>query len=144
MRTEILMKEHTLCQHSTPFAMNGPTKLFQCFAIHLWRFDSPFLYGFHHKLSFLPPETAAISFLAANVSSFLVNVCASAAMTVLWFQNSQMKLRFHHLLRCDWETHRHLCCIALKQSKLKPFSAFCVHPWALSEAILRRTGDSPA
>jgi hypothetical protein len=27
----------------------------------------------------------------------LVNVCASTALTVLWFQHSQMKPRFHHL-----------------------------------------------
>jgi hypothetical protein len=31
-----------------------------------------------------------------------------------------------------------------KKSKPKPFSAFCVHPWAFSELILRKTCDSLA
>jgi hypothetical protein len=76
----------------------------------------------------------------------LENVCASTALTALWFQHSQITPRFHHLLlvRCDWEIHHHFCSMALKQSKLKPFSAFCVHPWAFSEPISHKTYDSLA
>jgi hypothetical protein len=43
-------------------------------------------------------------------------VCASTYLTALWFQHSQMKPRFHHLVLkwCDWEIHRHLCDITLR------------------------------
>jgi hypothetical protein len=50
---------------------------------------------------FLSKKTVAIRFLAdicLNVFLALVNVCASTAFTALWFQHSQMKPRFHHLL----------------------------------------------
>jgi hypothetical protein len=56
---------------------------------------------------FLSQKTDAISFLAGNIylnfSACLVNVCASTALTALWFQHSQMEPRFHHLLfsQCD-------------------------------------------
>jgi hypothetical protein len=46
-------------------------------------------------------KTGAISFLAdicLNFLAYLVNVCASIALTALLFQLSQMKPRFHHLL----------------------------------------------
>jgi hypothetical protein len=47
-------------------------------------------------------KTATISFLLDTVYldflSCLVNVCASTALIALWFQNSQMEPRFHHLL----------------------------------------------
>jgi hypothetical protein len=57
----------------------------------------------------------------------LVNVCASTALTALWFQHSQMKPRFHHLLlvRCDWGNNRHLCGITLKK-KVKAEAILCV------------------
>jgi hypothetical protein len=53
---------------------------------------------------FLSQKTVAISFLVDNVClnifALYMNVCAS---TSLWFQHSQMKPKFHHLLlvRCD-------------------------------------------
>jgi hypothetical protein len=52
---------------------------------------------------------------------------ASTALTALWFQNSQTKLKFHHLLlvRCDWEIHHRLCGIALK-SQTRIEAIFCV------------------
>jgi hypothetical protein len=77
----------------------------------------------------------------------LVNVSASIALTALWFQHSQMKPRFHHLLFiwCIWELHRHLCGITLLSlRKPKSFYAFCMHPWEFSEAILSKTCDSLA
>jgi hypothetical protein len=61
-----------------------------------------------------------------------------------WFQHSQMNPMFHHQLQCDWEIHCHHCGITLKKSKLKPSSAFCVHPWVFSESILHKTCDSLA
>jgi hypothetical protein len=71
---------------------------------------------------------------------------ASTALTDLWFQHSQMKPRFHHLLllQCDWEIHRHVCGIVKKKSKPKLFSAFCAHPWAFSEPFLRKTCNNLA
>jgi hypothetical protein len=58
---------------------------------------------------FLTQKTVAIGFLAGRKRSFeissayLVNVCVSTAFTAPWFQHSQMKPRFHHLLlvQCD-------------------------------------------
>jgi hypothetical protein len=49
----------------------------------------------------------------------LMNVCASIALTALWFQHSQIKSRFHHHLPiwCDWEILHHLCGITLKNVK---------------------------
>jgi hypothetical protein len=51
---------------------------------------------------FLSQKTDAISFLAGNIYlnflACLVNVCASTALTALWFQHLQMKPKFHHLL----------------------------------------------
>jgi hypothetical protein len=32
----------------------------------------------------------------------MVNMCASTALTALWFQHSQVKSRFHHLLKTLW------------------------------------------
>jgi hypothetical protein len=59
----------------------------------------------------------------------LVNVCASTALTALWFQHSQMKPRFHHLsiVKRDRKFHLRFCFIALKKSKAQPFSVFCTH-----------------
>jgi hypothetical protein len=73
-----------------------------------------------------------------------VNVCASTALTAFRFQHSQMNSRFHHLslVRWNWEIHSHLCGIALKNLKPKPFSAFRAHPLAFSEPALRKTCDS--
>jgi hypothetical protein len=48
------------------------------------------------------------------------------------------------LIWCCWEIHPHLGGIALKKSKLKPFSAFCAHQWAFSEPILHKIYDSLA
>jgi hypothetical protein len=46
-----------------------------------------------------------------NFFGFLLNVCASTALSALCFQLSQMKPMFHPLLlvRCDSEFHCHLC-----------------------------------
>jgi hypothetical protein len=95
----------------------------------------------------LSQKTVAISFLAGRqllfkLLRFFWWMCVHPLLwllTALWFQYPQMKPRFNHLLlvRCDWEIHRHLCGIAPRKSKPKPFSAFCAHPWAFSEHILR-------
>jgi hypothetical protein len=65
-----------------------------------------------------------------NFSVCLLNMCTSTDLTALWFQHSQMKRRFHHPLfgQCDCGFYGHLCDFALKESKLKLFSAFCAHP----------------
>jgi hypothetical protein len=93
-------------------------------------------------------KTVAISFLSDNIClnffSLFGEVYASTAVTALWFQHSQVKPRFHHVLRCDWEIHRYLCGIALKKSKPKSFCAFCAHPYVFSEPSLRKTCRSLA
>jgi hypothetical protein len=40
-----------------------------------------------------------------NIFKCFTNVRAFTGLAVLWFQHSQMKPRFHHLLllQCDWE-----------------------------------------
>jgi hypothetical protein len=76
----------------------------------------------------LPPafwQTFVYTFLAC-----LVNVCASTALTALWFQHAQMKHKFHHLLLiwCDFEIHCHLYGIALKsQSRSHSLCFVCTH-----------------
>jgi hypothetical protein len=102
----------------------------------------PCCMNFTISTPFLSQKTVAISFLAdvcLNFFGLFGELCASTALTTLWFQHSQMKPRLHHLLlvRCDWEINRHLCGIALRKTKPKPFSAFCAHPWAFWEAISR-------
>jgi hypothetical protein len=44
-------------------------------------------------------------------------------LTALWFQHSQMKPRFHHLLlvRCDWEIH-HIFVVSLQESQSRSHS----------------------
>jgi hypothetical protein len=56
-----------------------------------------------------------------------LDVCASTALTALWFQHSHMKPRFHHLslIQCDCKIHRHLCGIALKKS-IKAEAILCI------------------
>jgi hypothetical protein len=58
-------------------------------------------------------------------------------VTALWFQHSQTNPRFYHLIHiwCDWEIHCRLCGIALKMSKSKPVSVFCVHNWDILTEI---------
>jgi hypothetical protein len=54
-------------------------------------------------------------------------MCASTAMTALWFQHSEMKPRFHHLLftQCDGEIHHYFCGITVKMST-KAEAIFCI------------------
>jgi hypothetical protein len=144
------LDHHTICQHSTPFVLNGRSyavfSMFRnTFQTLLW-----FLIAWISPSSLLswPKKQFAISFLGDVclncLGLFGECVCASTALTALWVQHSQMKPRFHHLLlvRCDWEIHQHLCGIALKESKPKPFSVFCEHLWIFSEPILRKTCDN--
>jgi hypothetical protein len=99
---------------------------------------------------FLSQQTVAIRFLAGRCYltslACFANVCASTALTALWFQHSQMKPRFHHLLiiQWEWEIHSHLRGTVLKMSKLKPFSAFCVHMQPFLRPMLCRTCHSLA
>jgi hypothetical protein len=77
---------------------------------------------------FLSQETVAISFLAGvylNFLACLVNVCASTALTALWFQHLQMKPRFDHLFlaQCNFEICCHLCGITVK--KVKAIAILC-------------------
>jgi hypothetical protein len=55
------------------------------------------------------------------------DVRASTAFTAFWFQHSQMKARFYHilLLRCDEKFIAIFVWYRSKKSKPKPFSAFC-------------------
>jgi hypothetical protein len=74
-------------------------QFFYHFAVHLWHYYGPLLHPFHHQHFFLPQKTVAVSFLAGRrlFKACLANVCAFA-LTALWFQHSQMKPTFHHLL----------------------------------------------
>jgi hypothetical protein len=101
---------YTGCQHSAPFVLNRPMQFFYSVSQYVpdvtvapGCISTPFVYQ----------KTVAISFLAVvcwNFSAYLVNVCASTALTALWFQHPQMKPRIHHLLlvRYDWQIHPHL------------------------------------
>jgi hypothetical protein len=56
------------------------------------------------RISFLSQKAISISFLAGRQHLFQLFqhvfecVCASTALTALWFQQSHVKPRFHHLL----------------------------------------------
>jgi hypothetical protein len=102
----------------------------------------------HGQHSFLFQKTVTIIFLTDNVwlifPACLVNVYAHTALSALWFQNSRMKQRFHHLLlvQYDWEIHRHHGGVALKiLRKPKQFSVFYEHLGAFSEPIWHKTCD---
>jgi hypothetical protein len=102
----------------------------------LWCCCAPLLHELHYQHFFpvLFQKTVAISFLEGRQGLFKFFrfgecVCASTALTALWFQHSQMKARFCHLLliQCDWEIHHHLRGIALERSVLRLFSEFYAH-----------------
>jgi predicted outer membrane lipoprotein len=116
----IVMEEHYVgCQHFTPFVLNGPVQFsLVFFAIHFSCYRCLLFHEFHYQ--HMSHKTPAFSFLADSICvnfllACLVNVCAFTAFTALWFQHSQMKHRFHHLLLvwCDWEIRG----IALKKVK---------------------------
>jgi hypothetical protein len=98
---------------------------------------------------FLSQKTVAVSFLADRQRAFkrfrlVWWMCASTALIVLWYQHSQMKFRFHHLLPvwCDREILRHLCGIALKRSTKSEaiLCAFCA-PVSIFGTNLAQTCD---
>jgi hypothetical protein len=73
MRTRIVMEEYyTVCQHSAPFIVNGPTRLFSCFsqASRFWLYCASLLHEFHTSTPFLSQKTVAISFLAGRQRLF--------------------------------------------------------------------------
>jgi hypothetical protein len=128
-----MKEQYPKCQLSMPVVLNG---LMQFFNILQYTSDVIVVPCTNSTIStpFLFKKTVAVTFLQAdnicvNFLSLFVNVCASTALTSVWFQHSQMKSRFHHLLlvQCDSEIHHHLCGITLKKPKPKPFSAFCAH-----------------
>lgn len=82
-------------------------------------------------------ETDSISFGRECLVKLLWLVW-SCASTALWFQHSQIKCRFLYLSQCNWEIFHHLCSIAIKSLKLKPFSAFCMHSWVFLEPICEK------
>jgi hypothetical protein len=76
-----------------------------CFAIPFSCHCSSLLHEFHHQHSFPVLENSYHQFsgrrqLFKLFSSF-GDECAPTALTDLWFQHSQMKPRFRHLLCCD-------------------------------------------
>jgi hypothetical protein len=93
---------------------------------------------------FLFLKTAATSFLA---DSICVNIFGlfGKCMCIYCFDCSLVsrvthkKKNFYCLLHCDWEIHCHLCGIAKKESKPKPFSALCVLPWAIWKPSFYKT-----
>jgi hypothetical protein len=101
MRTRFVMEEHyTGSQHSTPFVVV---------------FRNTLLTLLCSLVSWIPPSAHISCSRKQFPSDFwqadkvcwyffvcLMNVCVSTALTVLWFQHSLMKLRFHHLLPLWW------------------------------------------
>jgi hypothetical protein len=65
----------------------------------------------HHALHVL----SSLATYKPTFSVCLVNVYASTASTALWFQHSEIKPKFHHLLpiQGDQEIRHHLCGITL-------------------------------
>jgi hypothetical protein len=62
------------------------------------------------------------------VSIFINETQVSSLVTcMMWLRNSSSSMWYHS-----------------KKSKPKPFSAFCVHPWAFSEPMLHTTCASLA
>jgi hypothetical protein len=76
----------------------------------------------------------------------LVNVFSSTALTALWFQHSEMKPRFHHLLpvQCDWKVYRHLCGKGLKsQSRSHSFRFMNIFEHFLNPSCAKLTIAQP-
>jgi hypothetical protein len=148
MRWFIVMEEHyTRCQHSTHFVLNGCKQSFSVLQYTSDIIVIPCCMKSTISTHFQSQEAAAISSLAhicLNSLTCLVSVCTSTTLTAFWFQHSQKKSRFYRLLLvlCDWEIYWHLCDITQKKSKLKSFSALCMHKWTFSETILHKTCDS--
>jgi hypothetical protein len=128
------------------------TALYRFFSV--WQYTSdiivvPRCMNSTMSTTFLSHKTSTISFLADNVCLNFFGlsaecVCIHCLTADCSFVSTlQMKPKFHHILlvRCDGEIHCPLCGFALKKSKTKPFSAFCVHPWAFSEPTLHKTCD---
>ena len=119
MQTLIVMKNHcTKCQHSTPFFLNGTTKVL---TVSLYTSDItvvPHCINSTISTPFLSQKTAASSFLDNDVYLIFFGLFGDCVYIncFAWFQHSRMKPRFHHLLlvRSDWEIRRHVCGIALK------------------------------
>jgi hypothetical protein len=93
MRKRNFTEEHyTGCQHSTPFVLNGPRSFLSVLQYTFDVFAVPYCMNFTVSTPILFQETVAISLLADNVclkiSACLVNVCASTALTAIWFRHS--------------------------------------------------------
>jgi hypothetical protein len=71
-----------------------------------------------------------------SFSACLMNVCASTALTALWFHYSPFTrmMWLRNSLPSLWYHS--------EKSKLKPFFAFRAHLWAFLEPILCKTCDS--
>jgi hypothetical protein len=85
-------------------------------------------------------KTIAINFLADNIFLNFFGLFSSfTALTELWFQYSQTKPTFHHLLliRCDWVIQLYICDIALKKSNPEAIRF-------ILDARVRKTCDSIA
>jgi hypothetical protein len=128
IRMRIVMEVHyTRCQHSTPLfwmALRSILVFHNTFVTLLWSFAVEF----YHQHSFRVSENSCHQ-IPGRQRLFklfrLVWWIKSTALTALWFQHSQMKPRFNHLLfvRYDWEIKSHLCGLA---QKVKTEAILCV------------------
>jgi hypothetical protein len=105
MQTHIFMEEHyTICQHSMPFVQNGPMQFFSSVSQYTSNVIAVpcCMNSICRQHSFLVPENS-FHRLSGRETMFVLNFLGLSALTALWFQHSQMKPRFHHLLliRCD-------------------------------------------
>jgi hypothetical protein len=123
MRTRIVMEEYyTGCQHSIPFLLNGPRQFFSVSQNTSDVVMVPCCMNSTISTPFLSQKTVA--------SSFLADVCLSPfgvfgeCVCTHFFGCSFVSLLYHS-----------------KKSMPKPFSAFCAHPWAFWEPVLRKTCD---
>jgi hypothetical protein len=154
MRTRIVMEEHcSLCQHSTPFVMNGSTQFFQCFAIHFWRYCGPFLHEFNINTPFLSCPRKHLPSAFWQAENVYLNIfglfkecvsihCLDWFLAWTFTNKIQVSTPVTHAM---WSRNSSpSLCYRSKMWKQKPFSAFCAHPWAFSKIVLHRTCDSIA
>jgi hypothetical protein len=149
MWTRIFMMEHyTGCQHSTPFVLNDPRHFVSVSQYTSDVIVAPCCTNSIISIPFLSQKKLLSAFWQTKVvwtfSSCLMNVWM--CMTALWFHLSQLKPRFRHplLVRCDWESYRHLCGIIL--DKIKAEATLCVlcAPVSIFGNFLRKNCDSLA
>jgi hypothetical protein len=133
-------KHYTVRQHSMSVVLNGLTSLF-CVSQHT--FDLIVWISLSAFPSFLRKELPSAFWQADVCLNYFGLFGEIYVHPLLWlrfdFNIHKWNTGFITCYLYDlWEIYHHLCAIALKWSKPKPFSAFCANPSEFSEPLLHK------